>query len=328
MRLTTVLLAAFFSTTLACGGAISVEPGDGGAEGGADDGTETGEPDTMPPLPDAPGGCGWGACAPGFSCYDGCNNCYCDDSGNWACTGRWCEDTGPIPDVPAPSCPSSTPRPGDPCPGSIECSYANSCGGVDYAYCKYAGGAWNVAVGACPPKPCPASLPKEGAACAGPAKCEYPKPCGTADLAYCDSGSSRWKIYWSDCPPPPPPPPPPPASCPTAPPKSGTACSGFVSCGWNNGCGGVTEGYCDGGSWWLSDSGCVSGCPSAKPASGASCKPPSSTMCTYVTPSAPSGYCQSNCFCAEDYRWACIPGGCSSSGGGGGWADAGTPMPK
>lgn len=328
MRLRLALLTGFFSLSLACGGVVRLEPGDDGG-GGDTDPTDTGVTDTGV-LPDTGGGCGFGACTPGASCYDGCNNCYCSDDGTWGCTARWCEDTGVgpdtdvpdtfYPDVPAPYCPSYEPTPGTGCAGPIKCAYTNSCGATDVAVCPYSGGTWSVSYGSCPEPYCPSVEPKDGSYCNAPAKCGYTNSCGGYDTAWCDTTKKRWVTEVGPCPPPPPPP----ATCPTTAPKPGSPCtSSWISCGWNNGCGGVLNGYCDGASWYISDSGCMPGCPSSKPTSGAACKPPSSSSCTYVTPSMPSGYCESNCFCAEDYRWACIPGSCTSSGGGGGWVDAG-----
>lgn len=326
MRLSTALLTAFFSMSLvACGGSVSIEPG----EDTGTPPTETGLPDVVDPdttpRPDG-GGCGWGTCKAGESCFDGCNNCYCGPDG-WSCTARYCEDSGPWPPPPpppdggpSPVCPSYLPSSGSYCAGTMNCAYSNSCGGTDYAYCPYGGGSWSVSYGSCPTPKCPAYLPKDGSYCSGAMKCSYPNSCGGSDYAYCDPSTSRWSVSMVDCPPPPPP------SCPTTAPKAGSACStSWMSCGWNNGCGGVLNGYCEYGRWVLSDSGCIPGCPSSKPSSGLGCKTPGSTSCTYVTPSVPSGYCESNCFCAEDYRWACIPGGCTS--GGGGWVDAG-PVPE
>jgi hypothetical protein len=336
MRNAIVLVALLFSGAVACGGSVSAEPGDGG--------TDTGESDA--PLPDTSwdtpfpetggGGCGWGACNAGDSCYDGCNSCWCESSGVWSCTSRWCEETGPLPetgppppdtywDVPPPpppdtpiACPKSLPPPGSYCPGPLKCSYMNSCGTSDFAYCDYPGSSWNVSIGPCTGS-CPSSLPKDGTMCSGAAKCEYWKSCGTYDFAYCEPSIGRWKSTINPCPPPPPPPP----VCPTTVPKEGSACSTYyMSCAWNNGCGSLIHGWCEGGSWWLSDTGCAPGCPASKPVSGTACKPPSSTACTYITSTTPGGYCASNCFCAEDARWACLPGECSS-GGGGGFEDAG-----
>ncbi|MBI2395322.1 MAG: hypothetical protein HYV09_37480 [Deltaproteobacteria bacterium] len=333
MRSTIVLVALVFSGAVACGGAISADPGDGGAdtEGDAPVRPETSVEGGV--IPEA-GGCGWGACSAGTSCSDGCNTCYCESSGRWSCTTMWCEDTGPLPDTGLPpwdveppppdtwpSCPSYQPAEGTWCPGALSCSYPNSCGLLNFASCYDYGGRWKVSVTPCPGA-CPSTLPKTGTSCSAPAKCEYPKPCGSWDFAYCNTGTGRWETSITPCPPPPPPPPPP--SCPTTVPKHGSACaSPWVSCAWNNGCGSLIHGSCESGSWWISDTGCVPGCPSSKPPSGTACKPPSSTACTYLTSSGPDGYCASSCFCAEDYRWACLPGECSSSGGG--WADAGTP---
>lgn len=287
MRRQLALLTLLFSFNVACGATVLGDPtGDGGADTGEID---TGAlPDTNVPwpdsdilwetgydtsVPDTHGGCGWGACYSGESCFDGCNECWCDASGIWSCTTKWCEDTGTVDTSPPP-----------------------------------------------PPPICPSYLPKEGTSCSGPAKCDYWKACGTSDLAYCDAASSKWKIYYSDCPPPPPPP----EICPPKVPAEGSACKGYASCAWNNGCGALTYGYCEGTRWWVSESGCAPGCPASKPTSGLACKSPGSSSCTYISSTIPGGYCQSNCFCAEDYRWACIPGGCSS--GGGGWVDAG-PFP-
>jgi len=325
MRLSLALVALVFSGTVACGGAISIEPGE-------DTGTDTGGDTDLPPdalpdtMPDGPSTCGFGACSTATSCFDGCNECWCSPPGDWSCTTKACVDSGPGWDTapPPPVCPPYFPAPGSWCPGPLKCSYPNSCGSSDSAWCDYPGSTWKTSTGPCAGT-CPAVMPKEGTACLGPAKCEYWKSCGTSDQAYCDPSTGRWKTYYSDCPTPPPPPPPP--TCPTSPPKSGSACSmSWTTCAWNNGCGAVIEGYCEGGSWWLSDPGCVPGCPASKPPSGTACKPPSSMACTYLAPSPSPGFCESNCFCAEDYRWACIPGGCSS-GGGGGWEDAGPPPP-
>lgn len=337
MRLSIAALALLFSSNLACGASVSLDPpGDGGpSETSSDadpdvlpDGSEDAWPET------GPSGCGWGACPVATSCFDGCNECWCTPDGGWSCTTRGCVDAEPPPPPPdsgppppPPTCPKDRPPSGSYCPGPLKCSYMNSCGASDYATCDYPGARWNVSVGPCTGPTCPPSLPKEGTSCTGALKCDYWKSCGpagsTSDLAYCDASTGRWKIYYSECPKPPPPPP----SCPTSPPKDGSLCSSpYASCAWNNGCGALTHGFCEGGRWWLSDSGCVPGCPAAKPTSGVACKPPSATSCTYVTSSTGSSYCESNCFCAEDYRWACIPGGCSS-GGGGGWEDAGPPMP-
>lgn len=341
MRRSIALLAILLSSSLAaCGGSVGgLDPADTGADTEGDAPPDTGSGPDTGWVPDTAydtggGGCGFGKCSTGEACFDGCNECYCSAPGEWSCTGRYCEDTGtwgdtdlppppdsfPPPDA-YPVCPPYLPSIGSYCSAPMKCAYGNSCGSTDVAYCDVAGGRWNVSIGPCTGS-CPATLPKDGTSCSGAAKCDYWKSCGTSDFAYCDK-TGKWRVSTSPCPPPPPPPP----SCPTTMPKEGTACASYSSCAWNNGCGALTYGYCEGGSWWLSDSGCVPGCPSTKPTSGAACKPPSATSCTYVAPSPSPGYCESNCFCAEDYRWACIPGGCSSGGGGGGWDDAGPPMP-
>lgn len=334
MRTLLAVVAVLSTTLAACGASVSAEPID---DSGTDAAPDSADPDTSPDS--GPTGCGVGSCSVDTTCFDGCNTCYCTPPGNWSCTGAYCEDSGlwetsppppppdsaPWPDTaPPPVCPKSLPTPGSICPASLKCAYMNSCGSSDYAYCEYPGARWNVSIGPCT-APCPAYLPKEGTTCSGPAKCDYVKPCGAYDHAYCESSTSKWKIYYNPCPEPPPPPPP----CPTTVPKEGSFCSSpYSSCAWNNGCGALIHGFCEGGRWWLSDSGCVPGCPATKPTSGVACKPPSSEACTYVVSSSGSSYCESTCFCAEDSRWACIPGGCSSSGGGGGgFADAGTPIP-
>lgn len=345
LALAAIVLSALSGSLAACGGSVTgldpVDTGGGETEGDVMPDTGGWVPDTSYDtggwVPDTsyetgPGGCGFGACSTGEACFDGCNECYCTAPGEWSCTAKYCEDTGtdsylpppdtysdsylPPPDV-YPVCPGYLPSVGSYCSAPMKCAYSNACGSTDVAYCEFAGGRWNVSKGPCT-EYCPPYLPKEGSSCSGGAKCDYWKPCGTSDYAWCDPSTSKWRVSYTSCPPPPPPPP----VCPTTMPKEGSACVSYESCAWNNGCGALTYGYCESGSWWLSDSGCPGGCPSTKPVSGAACKPPSSTSCTYVAPSPTPGYCESNCFCAEDYRWACIPGGCSSSGGGG-WADAG-----
>jgi hypothetical protein len=353
---------------MACGGKVGIDEGD--ASPGSDSGSSEVTPgEDVSPGEDAtpgedvtpgddvgPGGCGFGACAPGTSCFDGCNECKCIMSGSWSCTDRPCADAGPPPPPPCPSfipadrtvcfsegqyceyknmcggadtatcvlgpmgtvwltrretcpsptCPAVQPKPMTPCSGVTKCGYSNGCGGTNVAYCD--GKYWNVENGPCVSPGCPFSQPIEGTACTGPNKCSYPNGCGGYNTALCESSMTTWKIYRGDCPPPPPPPP----MCPASMPPPGSPCTSGSSCSWNNGCGGLTYGYCSGGVWSMKPEGCVPGCPSTKPVSGVSCKPVSSSMCRYLVTGSTS--CTSQCFCAEDGRWACYTPPCMGGG--------------
>lgn len=288
------------------GGAAGAVPGED-EDPTLDGGTDSGPKPDSGPRPDVgPGGCGFGACTPGTGCFDGCNSCYCDEGG-WSCTTMACEDAGPGPDViePAPPCPSVPPKDRQACTSEGQlCGYANDCGGKTNAECVV-GPAGNtvwrverVCAGVCP-----TTLPKPGTTCPAPTKCGYPNACGSVDSAWCDFAGGKWNVLRGDCPPPPPP------TCPTKRPAEGSACpAGLGECLFNNGCGGVDYGFCSGGKWAIKDSPCTPGCPASKPTSGAACKSPSGASCAYVVASS----CTTSCFCAEDYRWACIPAPCTS----------------
>lgn len=199
-------------------------------------------------------------------------------------------------------CPYSLPPKGLPCNGYNKCSYKNTCGGVDTAACN--GKYWDVYPGPCTSPTCPSYLPPSGASCAGPLKCSYPNGCGSYHSATCDGTSSYWRVFYSDCPPPPPPP-----LCPSTTPSDGSYCASGLSCTWSNGCGGLNYGYCSGGGWSIKREPCSSICPPTKPPSGTACKTPGTTACRY--PVSSGSTCITQCFCADDYRWACITPPCS-----------------
>lgn len=340
---------------LACGGKVTVFEDDGGVDPEDTAGSEVTPGDDVGPD-GGPTGCGFGRCEPGVVCSpDGCNTCSCSSGGEWGCTLIGCTDASPPPPLPCPSgapfdgsycpsegayctypngcggsiyascasgawrtkrdgcttpmpCPPSVPALYSPCSAPTKCNYVNSCGGTIFAYCD--GKSWNIESSPCVTPPCPAKQPPEGAACAGPNKCLYSNGCGGSNTAYCESSMSKWVIYKGECTPPPPPPP----MCPAALPPPGASCVTGSSCNWNNGCGGLTYGYCMGATWSMKSEGCVSGCPAAKPTSGASCKSPGTSSCRYIVPGTSS--CTSQCFCADDYRWACLTPICSGMGGG------------
>ena len=202
------------------------------------------------------------------------------------------------------TCPTYLPPAGSYCSGFSKCGYKNSCGGVDTAACN--GKYWDVAVGPCTTPSCPPSLPTSGAFCSGPLKCAYANSCGSYDTATCDGSSAYWRVFRGDCPPPPPPPPP---TCPTTTPADGTACASGLSCSWNNGCGGINYGYCSSYGWSIKREGCSSTCPASKPTGGLACKTPGTTSCRYVV--SPGSTCTTQCFCADDYRWACVTPPCA-----------------
>ncbi|MBK7396013.1 MAG: hypothetical protein IPJ34_06830 [Myxococcales bacterium] len=300
---------------IGCGGRLNPDDGcpddrcvDGGDTGLVDSSADSiGDPDTSPDT--APTGCGPGyACTSGTSCRpDSCNTCYCS-GGTYSCTAMWCGDSGPPP-PPPPLCPSYVPLDGTTCSGVVDCTYSNGCGGTTYAYCT--GTRWAVKSEPCSSPTCPKAEPTEGTPCKGPIKCGYTNACGGFDTAYCDV-SPYWKIARGDCPPPPPPPPP---SCPTLKPAPFSACTGLSNCSWNNGCGNITYGYCDGKSWNMKEPGCIPGCPSSKPVGGAACKPlPTGGSCQYIAIAGTS--CTTQCFCADDGRWACLTPPCAGTGGG------------
>lgn len=312
MRALVPVVALSALSLVACGGRLN--PDDGCPDDRCvDGGFETGLPDssTSDTMPDTPGTCGSGACTPGASCKLDCNTCRCSPSGEWGCTVMACLDSGPdFGFDTGPTCPPGIPPAGAACAGSLYCTYSNGCGGSTYAACS--AGRWAVKSDPCVTPSCPTSEPVEGTPCKGPVKCGYTNSCGGFDTAYCDGSTGTvWKVLRGDCPPPPPPPP----VCPTTKPAAFSVCSGFANCGWDNGCGGITYGYCDGKYWNLKDSPCTPGCPGAKPTSGAACKPtPSGLSCSYI--SVPGTTCTSSCFCADDGRWACLTPPCTGTGGG------------
>lgn len=206
----------------------------------------------------------------------------------------------------APSCPPSQPTPMTPCSADLKCAYPNGCGGTNTAWCD--GKYWNLSTGPCTAPACPTVQPVAGSGCTGPNKCSYSNGCGGFNTAVCDGPMSKWAVYKGDCTPPPPPP-----VCPTAMPPAGSMCVPGMSCNWNNGCGGLTYGYCSSGTWSMKSEGCAPGCPASKPTSGLACKVPSSSSCRYIVPGTSS--CTSQCFCADDYRWACVTPPCMGSGG-------------
>ena len=305
--------------TLACGGKIV----DGGAvdSGPATDSgiTPDGYTDVEPP----PGSCGVGACTAGYTCnIDACTTCICSSGGGWACTAGDCFDTMPPPPPPPSMCPGYVPPEGTYCYGALTCLYKNECGRDLYAICD--GKTWHHKSDVCPPTTgCPKYEPSLGSYCASDGiKCGYPNACMGTDYLYC-SGKT-WKSAGSDCPPDPPPPPPP-GKCPAYEPAYGSACSADgTSCKYPNGCGGADFAYCKGGTWIIDIGPCPppppppTTCPTYKPASGAKCAPPSSSACSY-----PSGFCTSYCFCADDYRWACITPPCSGGDAGPPYSDVG-----
>jgi hypothetical protein len=302
-----------------------------------------------------PSGCGIGPCSPGTGCFDGCNECNCVAPNVWECTDRACTDAGPPPPPPCPGyvpydgtycegegssctypngcggniyatcsmnywrtkrepctepapCPASLPAPMTMCSGPAKCSYSNGCGGFHTAWCD--GKYWNVERGPCATPTCPAYQPPEGTSCIGPNKCSYPNGCGGYNTVTCDAPMATWKLYKGDCAPPPPPPP----VCPSTMPSPDAKCTVGSSCTWSNGCGGLAYGYCSGGFWSIKNEGCVSGCPGTKPTSGTACKMPSATSCRYLVSGSMS--CTTQCFCADDYRWACVTPPCTGMGGG------------
>lgn len=327
-----------------CGGKLGTDAAD--TDGGVDAVvTDEGVPEAI--VPDGgPSTCGVGGCKPGASCSpDGCNTCSCVRDGEWACTLLACVDAGPPPPPPCPgtvpsgyctsdgqvctypngcggktiarcggewwsvssepcssACPPVQPTVGTACLGSATCSYKNDCGGSNTAWCD--GKSWHVERGPCTVPTCPSYLPKYGEPCVGPNKCAYPSGCPMPHTAVCEGTTSTWTVYWAECPPPPPP------TCPTALPPSGSACSSGLNCQWDNGCGGQTYGYCSSGTWMLKPGGCVAGCPATKPPSGTPCKPIGTSACTYLVPGTSS--CTSQCFCADDYRWACLTPPCAT----------------
>lgn len=351
-------LLAIGSTLLlsACGGKVTDFSDDSGTESDSatsDASTDVPGSDVIIGPDGGPSACGFGACAPGTGCFDGCNECRCVASGAWECTDRACVDAEPPPPPPCPAyappngtycpgegafctypngcggnlyasctggvwrtkadpcttplCPPTIPSPMTMCSAPLKCNYKNSCGGVDNAWCD--GKYWNVERGPCATPTCPASQPPEGSGCVGPNKCSYSNGCGGYNTAYCESTMSTWKIYRGDCTPPPPPPP----MCPATLPPPGASCVVGSSCNWANGCGGLAYGYCSGGAWSIKNEGCTPGCPGSKPTSGAACKTPSASSCRY--PVGSSG-CTTQCFCADDYRWACVTPPCTGMGGG------------
>lgn len=200
-------------------------------------------------------------------------------------------------------CPPKLPPYGMACGGYNKCGYANGCGGVDTATCN--GKYWEIAKGPCTTPTCPSYLPPEGAPCSGVLKCGYSNYCGGIDTAYCGGTSSYWKIDRGPCAPPPPPP-----TCPTTTPPDGSPCASGLNCSWNNGCGGINYGYCSGYGWSIKREGCSSTeCPSSKPTSGLACKSPGTSSCRYVV--SPGSTCTTQCFCADDYRWACVTPPCA-----------------
>lgn len=331
------------------------DPDSGSLDGGADGGTDSAVSDDGTEPDAIPGGCGFGACSPGLSCSPdgGCNTCRCADDGSWYCTERACADAGPPPPPPCPAsppsggcasegqtctypngcggkilsqcsmgrwigstdpcvggCPAAQPKAGTACSEMTKCGYSNGCGGTNTAWCD--GKRWNLDVGPCTTPACPPGLPKPGTACAGATKCSYPSSCSsvmTYDTAVCDPSLGSWQIYYGECTTPPPP-----LKCPTSRPASGSTCSTGLSCQWDSGCGSILYGYCSSGAWNFKDPGCSPGCPSGKPVSGTACKMPSVTSCQYMVPGTST--CTSQCFCADDGRWACLTPPCATPAGG------------
>lgn len=289
--------------TLGCGGRLDPDDGcpedrcvDGGFDGSVTDSAFDSGTDTA--FDTGPGTCGSGPCTTGTSCKLDCNTCTCTGSGGWVCTGLACVDsgidtgfdTGPTP------CPVIAPSPGTTCIGFSSCTYPNGCGGKTFASCD--GKRWNVTSEPCGPS-CPTVRPVEKSSCKGPISCVYPNGCGGTDTVFCDATASYWRVVAGACA----------STCPKTKPATGSACTGSVNCAWDNGCGEIAYGYCDGKTWNLKESPCAPGCPSAKPTSGAACKPLPGTSCRYVTP--PGTMCTSQCFCADDGRWACVTPPCA-----------------
>lgn len=352
----TLLLLACGGKVIEVTGDAGTGDPDSATDGSTDARADVIPGDDVTPTEVGPGGCGFGACEPGMGCSDGCNSCTCVARDRWECTTLGCVDAEPPPPPPpcpsyvpsdgsycpgegayctypngcggniyascamnrwytkkdpcAAGCPSLAPAPGTACTGPAKCNYVNSCGGSVFAHCDATMSKWAVETGPCVAPACPEKQPIEGSGCVGPNKCSYSNGCGGYNSAYCESPMSKWVIYRGDCPPPPPPPP----VCPATMPPSGSTCSVGSSCTWNNGCGGLAYGYCSGGGWSIKNEGCSGTCPSTKPPSGVACKAPSATACRYVV--SPSTGCTSQCYCADDYRWACVTPPCTGMGGG------------
>lgn len=330
----------------ACGGRVGVEGGEELDAAIEDSGTSDVATDAIW-VDTSPGACGVGTCTPGTTCSPdyGCNTCSCNSDGSWACTLRDCFDAGPPLPPSCPSyvpsgycssegqvcaypngcggktvsrcssglwqtssepcvggCPASQPVAGTYCTGVTKCPYPNGCGSYNTAWCD--GKLWHVEVAPCTTPSCPTYLPKPGTPCPVGSKCTYASGCPSPNTAVCETGV--WNVYYADCPPPPPP------TCPTSKPAYGSPCSTGMNCQWDNGCGNIVYGYCSGGAWMLKEPGCTPGCPGSKPTSGSACKSPSSTSCSYMVPGTTS--CTSQCFCADDYRWACVTPPCASYG--------------
>lgn len=294
--------------TVGCGGRLDPDDGcpedrcvDGGFDGAVVDSTFDGGVDTG--FDTGPGLCGSGPCTPGTSCKLDCNTCSCFASGEWACTGMACIDSGfdtAIDTTPPLTCPTLAPPNGAACTGFLSCAYSNGCGGKTFASCD--GARWNVKSDPCTGPTCPVVRPIEKTSCKGPIACPYVNSCGGTDTVFCDATSSYWRVVTGGCPPPPP-------VCPKTKPPAFSPCTGSLSCAWDNGCGEVVYGYCDGKSWNMKEGPCSAGCPGAKPTSGAACKPLPGTSCRYI--SVPGTSCTTQCFCADDGRWACVTPPCS-----------------
>jgi hypothetical protein len=98
--------------------------------------------------------------------------------------------------IPPPSsvCPPSPPAITSACgsiPSTVQCSYANTCGGSDVYQCTWNG--WGRTSNVCgmPAPACPASMPVNGAACTTAVTCGYYNGCGIF-TAKCDG--AKWSV--------------------------------------------------------------------------------------------------------------------------------------
>ncbi len=228
----------------------------------------------------------------------------CGGTDTYYCGGPmsyWKSERGPCV---TPTCPLYEPPSGSFCAGPIKCEWKNGCGGSNYGYCSSMN-TWNIQPGPCTqPLVCPPTLPSPGSYCPAEGPCYYTNSCGSQDKAYCagPGSSAGWQVSKQPC-----------ASCPTTMPMQGSACSTTSrDCAWNNGCGSIAYGYCDpSAGWQIKQPGCNPSCPGTKPVSGAMCSSPGGTSCQYVV--SPGSTCQSQCFCADDGRWACVTPPCAST---------------
>jgi hypothetical protein len=231
----------------------SFEAGDDvGVDGRPDVGPEValdGAPDTAI--------CGKGSCTVGTTCsIDACIRATCFADGGWS-FANVCVDA-------APTCPSTQPSDGTPCPSEgISCGYPMACGTTS-ATCTL--GVWRLKVPACPPGTgCPAAEPANGTPCDPNAStvCGYPSACGTTEPVLCDPSLKAWHSF-PNC-----------GGCPLTEPLNGSACSPISStstCTWPNACGGKDVAQCASYHWQIDTGGCTpAGCPATVPKLGDAC---------------------------------------------------------